>query len=179
MTRHARPPTPSAFPPPSDSRIRASAPVAPTPAVDPIAAFVGERPAKKRKPISKAQAANARADAKARSLSGDWAGARGLTLVALWEYMHELVYGVAPADLLAPADWLRAAATANRFLDDAFAGDANALVDFMRWTWRREEGREQWRRENGKSGGRIGYRLQFSGSILSDFRVDHARQSEA
>ncbi len=105
----------------------------------------------------------------------EWAAAKPGVLVALYAKLHAHVYGVLPAELDSPREWLQACRAAGLLVKRDFGGDAARAVDFMAWCWDREEGRERWRREHGRDGGRIGWRLQFSRSLLSDWRVDQAR----
>lgn len=125
---------------------------------------------------SKDQIARARAQMEAMAQSGDWGDASGTHLVALYAWLHAQVYGVENAELDGK-QWGLAALAAGRMVSNHFAGDWGAAVVFMRWAWKREQGRETWRRENGKPGGRIGWRLQFGGSLVTDYRVDAARRS--
>lgn len=107
--------------------------------------------------------------------SGDWSSANSLHLVALYAWLHEGVYGVLPQELESSSAYVYAASEAKRMLARDFAGDFAQAVLFLQWTWKREEGREQWRRGNGRSGGRIGWKLQFGGSLVTDWKIDKAR----
>lgn len=107
--------------------------------------------------------------------SAEWTGARPGHLVALYWRMHEKCYGVTPAELGA-AERHRAVLLAGGFVKREFAGAIVEAVEYMRWAWTREIGREKWRRENTKTGGRIGVRLMFGGGLLTDYRVDLVRQ---
>lgn len=106
--------------------------------------------------------------------SGDWSGAVGLHLVALYEFLHREVYGVEPLELDARA-WFLAQGTAGRMVERYFGGDCGACVSFVRWAWRREQEREEWRRRNNRDGQRIGWRLMFSAALVSDYRVHGKR----
>lgn len=125
---------------------------------------------------SKPQIERAREGMERMTASGDWSEAVGAHLVALYEWLFLQVYGVATAEL-DPKNRAIASAMAGRFVHEHFADDYGAAVMFMKWTWKREQGREQWARENGKERGRVGWRLQWSGSIVTDYRVDCARRS--
>jgi len=149
--------------PPSDREIAASASVR---------AFA--RKPKVRKTRDRIE--EARLEMERRAKSGDWEGATGLHLVLLYAWLHEEVYGVRTSELT--PKWRGVAAQmADRLIAGEFAGDVGAAVDFMKWSWKREEGREKWRRENQKEGGRLGWRLQFGGVLVTDYRVDQARRS--
>lgn len=106
--------------------------------------------------------------------TGEWAAARPLHFVALYAHLHERVYGAAPLEL-GPTERLHAAGMAAQMLKKHFGHQAAEMAEFMRWVWTREQGREKWRRDNDRPGGRIGWRFQFNGSLLTDYRVDQAR----
>src|SRR3974390_61418 len=110
------------------------------------------------------------------SSTGDWSSARGVHLVALFAWLHLGVYQVECGDLDA-GEWARASAIAQRFCAESFGGDFNACVEYVRWCWSREVGREKWRRENGRSGGRLSCGLVFSNRLLTDYRIDKSRVS--
>lgn len=107
---------------------------------------------------------------------GDFTGAKPLHIFALYYRLHEHVYGVPTAET-SPAERTRACFLIAQFLRTHFDGDTKALIEFVRWTWRREAQTEAWRRENrpGADGRRVGVYLQFSGRFLTDFRVAAAR----
>lgn len=107
--------------------------------------------------------------------ANDWAKARPAHLVALYAWCHEQVYEVEPAELVG-LNWMAAASACAKMVREEFDGVEDA-VDFLRWTWKRERGREKWRRENGREGGRITWRAQFQQRfILTDYRIDRARR---
>ena len=125
------------------------------------------------------KAAKARLDIVVMNESGDWDAATGMHLVALYEFCHREVYGVEPLELGADAKaWYSASSAAERLVKNFFEGDYGRCVSFVHWIWRREEGREKWRREQNRDGGRIGWRLQFSASAVSDYRVHGARNGK-
>lgn len=143
-------------------------------------ALVGKTKEKleKRKVKPKTMAAavfnRARAEVDKMLRSGDWDGAGARHLVALYDRMHERCYGFEPAEL-GPTERFNAGMLAGSMLKARFDGDIELMVNFVLWVWDREIGREKWRREEKKSGGRIGVRLMFSGSLYSDWRADLAR----
>lgn len=111
--------------------------------------------------------------------SGDWSDALPRHLVVLHGMIHEHVYGVAPAESTG-AEFAAAAVAAARMLKVDFGGDAQAMFEFIRWSWQREQDREEWRRQNHKEGGRLDWRRQFcQRGILTDYRVDMARKRGA
>lgn len=178
----AAPKQPGLFPPPEpESATRVLTPA------EQLAALVADGrhrgmqarhpPQKDRRPYrSKDTIARVKAKMEEMAASGDWSGASGTHLVALYAWLHAQVYGVENAELDG-RQWALAAQAAGRMVANHFADDYGSAVVFLRWAWKREQGREQWRRENHKDGGRIGWRLQFSGSIVTDYRVDSARRS--
>jgi hypothetical protein len=141
------------------------------PTTDQVAEFAKRPEKRKRSPrIDNRAWQKASEEAKAMMIGGDWTGATPRHFVAAYEYMHERVYGVAPAELNAK-ERMVSAGCAKTMLDKEFDGDATAMAAFLRWTWQREKGREEWRRANGRDGQRIGPRLQFHGGLLSDYRL--------
>jgi hypothetical protein len=130
---------------------------------------------KSRKTVGASVFNRARTEAEEMKRSRDWSGATARHLVALYDLMHEQVYGVEALEL-GPAERHKAMLLAGNFVKHHFGGDVEACVAFLRWVWTREMDREKWRRENGRSGQRIGIRLMLSTSLLTDYRVDLARR---
>lgn len=158
------------FPAPTAAQTRAAASVA---------SLVAPKLERERRPRSfrsnKAQIERARARAAEMRASGDWDQATGHDLVALYEWSHEQVYEVRPAEL-DPKGWAIAAATAARMVEQHFEGDAGKAAAFIHWVWRREYDREQWRREQRVSGQTIGWKLQFGhGSLVTQYKIDCKR----
>ena len=120
----------------------------------------------------------AKEDAGHRLGTGEWQEVKATTWVATYALLHEKVYGVAPVELRGKSVvW--AAAMASKLLREEFDGDAGAMGEFIRWTWKRERGREEWRRaKNNGAGGRIGWKLQFGGALLTDYRLELARKAD-
>lgn len=110
------------------------------------------------------------------SAPDNWARAEGRHFVCLFDHCHVQVYG-APSEVRDGRQFSAAASSASAFLRAQFGGDAQTMAEFVRWVWQREIGREKWRRENGREGGRIGWRLQFSAGMVTDWRVDRARKN--
>ncbi len=143
-------------------------------------AGVGREPARRRDSGAHFQAAPMRRvkdDVAERCASGEWEGATPRHLVALYEVLHQDVYGVEASDMT-PRERQQAALAAGRVVKDEFDGDVAAAVELIRWAWKREEGREKWRRENGRSGSRLGWRLLF-GAMLVDWRLERERAKHA
>lgn len=111
--------------------------------------------------------------------TGDWSDATAGHLVALYDRMHTKCYGVDCAEL-GPSERYNVAMFAGTFVKREFDGDYTRAVEFMNWAWTREIANEKWRRENGRTNARrIGARLMFGGSLLSDYRVALARSASA
>jgi hypothetical protein len=110
-------------------------------------------------------------------LAGDYSKATATHLVALYEWCHEQIYGVRPAELSTRAAWKQVSFAASKLMKEQFKGDAVAVIDFIRWTWRREKGREDARRAGRNAHiGRVGWRLQFAMRYLvTDYRVETVR----
>lgn len=106
----------------------------------------------------------------------DWSQAENGHLVALYIACHEHCYGVRPTELDSGKEFAQARFAVDRLAKKEFRGSRQELVAFMRWAWAREEGREKWRRREGREGGRLGWRIQFSSSLISDFLLDRERR---
>lgn len=107
----------------------------------------------------------------------DWASACADEIVALYAWCHRKVYGV-DAEVLDGRTFLLAAFAAKRQLELDFSGDADAMVEHVRWVWNREADREKRRRQNpGPDAFRIGWRYMFKpgGGLLTDWAVARAR----
>lgn len=105
-----------------------------------------------------------------------WASATPAHFVALYAWLHAEVYGAAPAELRSDA-WWGAVSAATKMLREEFSGEPLRMLDFVRWTWRRERAREQRpTRDDGAEARRIGWRLQFFlRHLVTDYRVEIAR----
>lgn len=107
--------------------------------------------------------------------TGDYSAAKPLNVFALFCTMHLHCYGVEMGENT-PAERSRACVQIGGFLRNQFGGDVEALVDFVRWAWRREISTEAWRRANpGRGGSRLQVRWTFITQKLTDYRVDMAR----
>lgn len=136
-------------------------------------------PPKKRTGVSKASFDRAMTDVSDLMASGDWSKAKPIHVFALYCHLHEHVYGVPPGET-GSADRTRACFQVANLIRSQFDGKISEMVDFVRWAWQREESRESWRRENGRlSGFRLGSRLLFSGTMVSDYRVQMKRAAHA
>lgn len=134
-----------------------------------------ERRKNKPKTIAASIFDRSRSEVDAMIETGVWEGVTARHLVALYDLMHFRCYGVACAEL-GPSERYNAAMMAASMVKREFAGDYADAMEFMRWAWTREIDSETWRRENGRTNARrIGYRLMFSGSLLTDYRLFLAR----
>lgn len=161
-------------PPPELHPQRASAAAA-------ITALVGKPRAKPngQRKMGKRSVERAIVELAALRASGEWREARPAHFVALYAWCHEQVYGVAPAELDGAA-WLNAASAAARMMRAEFDGDGEALAEFMRWVWRREQAREKRRRAQQRDDvWRVSWRAMFTQRfLLTDYRIDRARRHE-
>ena len=89
--------------------------------------------------------------------SDDWSKAKASHLVALYSILHEMVYGVAPE--LKGDELKLAKLSAGTFLKSRCSGNFVKAVEYMKWVWKRERGREEWRREKHIDGKVLGWRL--------------------
>lgn len=149
-----------------------------SPRGDELAAFLNHAP-RNAAPRTRTKTSDLEAaikDADRRAATGDWETATGRSFVGLYALCHRIVYGVTPADLEEKGAFGLAAKIANTCLHTSFGDDRAAFVEFIKWTWEREKSRELWALQNGKQRSRIGVRLQFSGSLITDHRVDLERK---
>lgn len=147
-------------------------------AQSPIAAFL-DRPSEK---ISGATRARKLSDLEAnlriaedRALTGDWSGATGPTFVGLYALCHRVVYDVLPLELESVAEFRAASKLALTCLHAHFDDDVDALARFVKWAWDRERSRSAWAREKGFDKKRLGWRLVFSASMVTDYRAASGR----
>jgi hypothetical protein len=135
------------------------------------------KPRPRRKP-----AKTIRAEVEEMASSRDWSKAKPRHMVELFIVGHEQVYGLAPGDLTdtggaAHRARMGAQAAAERMLRQEFGDDARAMVRFLGWVWKREEGRQKWRIENGREGGRLTWQTVIAGrGILTDYRAAKLRE---
>jgi hypothetical protein len=134
--------------------------------------FVGQsKPkAKPRKPRESSKKIDiARQDIRDMIATKNFSGMGATHLVALYEQCHADVYGVTPAELV--PDWKIVMQAIERLVTNEFKGDYESVVDFIRWTWQRE----QWRQKNRPESAqvfRVGWRLQFVYlGMVTDYRT--------
>ena len=154
-------------------------PAALRPAAMTMQAFAEAAPKPRPERHTRGGTSRAREQMREMAAKADWSGATGSHFVALYEWLHATVYEVEASELSVVKEWTQAAAAASRMLHDYFADDTAAMVNFLRWTWKKERETEAWRRDNGRPGRRIGWRLQFGHALVTDYRLDSRRRSSA
>lgn len=96
----------------------------------------------------------------------DWNAANAAVLVALYEWCHEQVYGVAPSELR--QSWVDAEAAVQELVRVEFRGSYVDAVGFVQWVWKREQTRVKARGVKT----RITWRMQYgAGYLLTDWRM--------
>lgn len=110
-------------------------------------------------------------NAERRARSGDWDSACGATMVGLYAFCHRLIYGIVPEELKEPGTFKVAARVAARFVRTHFDGDWSVAAEFLKWSWEREKGRHTWGLANGVQRSRLSWRLQFSATMVTDWKV--------
>lgn len=141
----------------------------------PLMEFAGNDKPKRKQ--SKGPRACVRQHAAARELANSfiqsktWASAPPAAIIGLYSLLHTRVYGVMPAELDGP-DYMPAVQAAKRACNEL---TTLGTYELLRWTWRDEEQRDKKRRESNAPSTRIGWRLQFHASKITDFRVHQTR----
>ena len=109
--------------------------------------------------------------AETRARSGEWADAKPAVFIGLYAICHRLVYGVLPLELKEQAEFRQASRSALTCLHAHFDDDCDAFATFVRWAWKREEGRAKYAKEQGWDRKRMGWRLLFSAHTVTDYRA--------
>ncbi len=128
--------------------------------------------------ISDADLRDPRGELEVMISNDDFAAARPIHLVVLYLKLHERVYGVDAIDC-GPGERVAAVARAKSMVGESFDNSVPAAVEFLRWTWTRENEREKFRRGRGSGGQRIAWRLQFSNTLIVDYRLHLARSKSS
>lgn len=144
------------------------------------AEFAGSGPKRKPgiRPVSRREAERFATQVVNMVRTKDWRGVSAGHLVALYEHCHSEVYRVPPSELEDGKERAKATIGAARFANVEFKGDLLEVVRFSQWAWSRESYRERKRVETGSSGARLGWRLFFSRSLATDYRIDQARNGK-
>lgn len=111
-------------------------------------------------------------------LAGEWGAAKPRHFVALWLMCHEMVYHVSAMGDLRGLGWKSAVKAAATMLRSEFA-DPDEMATYIRWTWVREERKEQWCKERGYDRHRrLTWREQFGGEAVADWRLELSRKGQ-
>lgn len=145
-----------------------------------VAAFLNHNPkngsrSAKRSKLSGLEIAES--DASKRAETGEWEDASARSFVGLYAMCHRMTYGVEASDLREKFKFNGATKAATKALHDFFDDDKSEFVEFIKWTWEREKGREEWAARESKIRGRMGIRLQFSAGMITDYRVESERRN--
>lgn len=141
-----------------------------------MSAFLSEAPAP-RAPRSRglSELALAVLEAEARGKTGKWDDARPTAFVGLYALCHRLVFKCLPGELESKVEFKGALRLAGQ-MHARFEYDGEEVASFIRWTWEREQRREKFAASKGETRDfRIGYRLQFSPRMVTDWQVDRER----
>lgn len=116
-------------------------------------------------------------DAEIRSTSGEWEGCTGRSFVGLYAFCFRMIYGVVPIELYKSEGLIGIGGkNASSILRNRFGGDTSKMVEFMKWTWAREKGRDEWARRNKIDRKQLGLRVQFSESLVQDYQINMGRR---
>lgn len=132
--------------------------------------FAALAPEKKKGPsaASKIQIERSLAEADAMRTANNWSEAKGRHWVSLYVWCHKSVYGILPSEL-SGKEWTMAVMAAHRLCEREFNDSAETMLDFVRWAWARE--RKAHARAGDSDRRRFGWRLQFSASLATDYRL--------
>src|SRR3990172_8529604 len=104
---------------------------------------------------------------------------RRATLVGLYAICHRMIYGIIPQELCEKALFNIAAKLAAVALHKHFDDDPSAAAAFVKWSWEREKRRDTWAREKMIDRARLSWKLQFSATLVTDWRVNAADRRSA
>ncbi len=147
-----------------------------TPAAGGMLGFINEerppRPPRQRG-LSELDAAVLEAEARART--GNWQDARPTAFVGLYALCHRMLFKVLPGELESKIEFKGALRMAGQ-VHARFEYNGENVASFIRWTWEREQRREKWAANKGETRDfRVGYRLQFSPRMITDWQVERSR----
>lgn len=106
--------------------------------------------------------------------ANDWTVSRPRHFVALYFQLHRHVYGIEPGELRGKA-WTAACLMAARTFTNDFTGDTARFVAFIVWAWKREKKAHAKGIEDRR---RMGWRLQFSSTLVTDYRLYLAQRTQ-
>lgn len=125
--------------------------------------------------VSKARAEVLMREIDERIQLGDYSDLQLDHYIALFCWMHEAIYDVDCVDETR-REWNVAVAQVRRMLEEEFDGKDEDLLNYMRFTAKREEEKELWRRSNRRPGKRMRWRDFFLlTTALADWRLHMAR----
>lgn len=140
-----------------------------------LTSFVAEskpRP-KKPRPTPQQQFERLLQEVNALKDSCQWKAFEPRHFVGLYCLLHKHVYGVIPEEVR--LEYPQAVGAAGRLLRVQFGSSQEAMVEFMRWCWNREQSRLPTRDEADTF--RIGWRYQFGARLVTDFRTMQLRRT--
>lgn len=110
-------------------------------------------------------------EAARRAASGEWAGAKGSTLVGLYAMCHRMVYGIVPSELSEQATFHAASKMAAKAMHDLFGDDPAEVAAFVKWAWQVEKRKNEWAQSKSVDRKHLGWRAQFCRSLETDYRI--------
>lgn len=114
-------------------------------------------------------------DAERRAQEGTWDEARAPVLVGLYGVCHRLVYNVLPDELYDMGAFRGATRAATRMVHEQFEDGIEDAVQFVKWSWKREQSRAAWARSKSISRNRMSWHAQFSTGYVTDWRVEMSK----
>ena len=130
----------------------------------------GEVTAKKRRRSCTMAASTfnrARVETQAMIDTQDWSACTNRHFVALYDLMHAKIYGV--DSMLSASDRHRFFLLVSGFVKRHFGPNIGEAINYFRWLWQREIGREKWRNETGREGVRMTYARCCSNQAFADY----------
>ena len=116
-------------------------------------------------------------EAEARSRTGKWDDARPTAFVGLYALCHRMLFKVLPGELESKVEFKGALRMAGQ-VHARFEYNGEDVAAFIVWTWEREQRREKWAAGKGETRDfRVGYRLQFSPRMITDWQVERSRSA--
>lgn len=96
------------------------------------------------------------------------------TLVALFCWAHEAIYGVSCVAEVAKL-FNGAVSSCKKLMADEFHESFDETLEYVRWVWKREQAREKWRRENGVGRVLTWFNVFKYRNLVTEMRVDNVR----
>lgn len=140
-------------------------------AAESIAAWA--KTAKRDKPTREELAAAYDVELERMLATDDWSKAQPIHLVRLYAMLHREVYKVEAAELRDPGTLRYGCFQAKKLIAEEAGGSLVTVVDFMRWSWEREEWKAIYReRHNCQHAKRLTLRAQFSFALWTDYQLN-------